>query len=69
MNITRRIYFSLPMNAWRDGQMIGLSEAQLDLIQGLAKKVNESGYSVEVFARFGITDSPTANLAMTSTSL
>jgi hypothetical protein len=63
MNITRRIYFSLPMNAWRDGQMVGLSGAQLDLIQGLAKKVNESGYSVEVFARFGITDSPTANLA------
>ena len=46
-----------------------LSDAQLDLIQGLAKKVNDSSYSVEVLARFAVTDSPTANLAMTSISL
>ncbi len=69
MNITRRTYFSLPMRGWRGGQTIDFSDAQLDLIQGLAKKVNDSSYSVEVFARFATTDSPTANLAMTSTSL
>jgi hypothetical protein len=65
MNITRRIYFSQPMRAWHDGKETKWSEThpQLDLIQGLAKKVNESGYSVEVFARFGITASLTANLA------
>jgi hypothetical protein len=60
MNITRRIYFSLPTTAWHDDKEIGLTAAQIDLIKGLAQKINQLDYTVEVFARLGITDSPTA---------
>ena len=60
MSIARRIFFSTPITASRDDQDIGLSDAQHQLIEGLATKVNELGYVVEVFARLGITDSPAA---------
>ncbi len=59
MSITRRIYFSVPTTTWRDDQEIGLTDFQQHLIEGLAKKVDELGYTVQVFARFGIPSDPT----------
>ena len=65
MSVTRRIYFSLPQITWRNGEVISLSDAQFELIQGLAERVRETGYAVEVFARLGITESPTATTMWT----
>jgi hypothetical protein len=58
MNIQRRVYFSLPITAWRDGHETGLSSAQFDLVNALAGKLDSMGYTVQVFARFGILSDP-----------
>ena len=58
MSITRRVYFSVPTTTWYDDEKIGLADFQQNLIEGLAEKVDEFGYKVQVFARFGINSDP-----------
>ena len=39
MNIQRRVYFSLPITAWRNGHETGLSPAQCDIEDTIRKFV------------------------------
>jgi hypothetical protein len=73
MTIQRRIYFSLPINTQQSlptanqqaGEEPKLTSAQAHLVEGLAKKIKQSGYVIEVFARCGITDSPNSYIPWT----
>lgn len=65
MRITRRIYFSVPSRVWNGTDYVDLTSAQQDLIRGLADKIKQIGYAVEVFAQLGITTSLTAMTSWT----
>jgi hypothetical protein len=59
-SVRRRVYFSLPVHRVRNGSHEELPLHHQDLLHGLADEVKSLGYEIEVFARIGITDSPTA---------
>jgi hypothetical protein len=61
--ISRRIYFSLPIQRVRDGVYEELAPYHVRLITALANKVRSLGYGIEVFGRLGISDSRTATTA------
>ena len=65
MRITRRIYFSVPTRVWNGTDYVDLTSAQQDLIRGLADKIKQIGYAVEVFAQLGIATSLTAMTSWT----